>query len=263
MNNFPLVVSATIAMYVDCAVKAAQGLKKNWLLLVASVLAYLVFQFAAQLLFPFGMAGGMILGLVEIAFLTMYYSWIARTIQREKLKAHNFKEFDTSMFFSLISVSFIIWMVEYVVGLSAIPSGNSMMVSFVRLGIVILFNALPEVIYINRMESIPALQESASFTIRNWIEWYLPFALIIFPWLLSSLDVVSLVLSQTHPLLPVLMVVTSPALLLRASSEIAALGVTLLGVALANWFMLFRGHLFMALQSGSRRQRVFVARQRQ
>jgi hypothetical protein len=93
------------------------------------------------------------------------------------------------------------------------------------------------------------------------IEWFLPFLILVSPWLmLSSASVIHTVATQTDPLFPVLLIVQAATVFGHHYLDLAGVAVTLLSLVLANWFMLFRLTLFKELANSSRRQRAFRAR---
>ena len=82
----------------------------------------------------------------------------------------------------------------------------------------------------------------------------------------NSLGVLGL-LAQSDPLLPALPLVATtqelplPAIVVPGVGLVINTGV-FAGVILAGWYMLFRAHLFEALESGTRRRRMFEIKQR-
>ena len=251
-------VWATALIYRDCAVKASKALVKNWLILPASCAAYFAFMVSATFLSPMGFAGGMILGMIQIFLVSLYYGWLWASVERDKLTRHNLLQFDYSLFSSAINVAFVLFIAQFIVQSFAQSAGHGEVMLFLQLAIIVIFNAVPEVIYVHRYDGMLGLSEAGKFTRDNWIEWYLPLVAILLPWILLSPQGVVLSLAKMHPLLPAVIVLPA------TSVSLGGLGWVALpvGIIVLNWFMIFRGFLFRELESGSRRQRIYAARNR-
>jgi hypothetical protein len=122
--------------------------------------------------------------------------------------------------------------------------------------VVVVLNALPEVLYRHRTDSLAAIQEAFDFTIKNWVEWFLPLALVLAPLLSYSLINALAILSGGFVLLPIQIAIISISTLL---DEFALVGIALAIIA-GTWFMVFRGFLFNELALSSRRKRAFMNR---
>ncbi len=255
---------ATLEMYRDSAVQASRDLARNWPILVGSIALYIVYSLSLRILQDLGgglgFAAGMIAGMIQIALLTLYYSWISQSIDRERLRLEALVQFDYGLFFNIISVAFVLFIAQFLLGQLTAGLDASSFLLCVQLGIVLVFNAIPEVIHLNRIESTFALAEAAKFTRDNWIEWYLPLLLVISPWLFYNAYSVLLVLAQSDPLLPPFVIVQGASIVALYSNSLTQWALPVIALVVANWFMLFRAHLFKSLQSGSRRQRIFRSR---
>jgi hypothetical protein len=128
----------------------------------------------------------------------------------------------------------------------------------VRLGLVLIFNAVPEVIHQRRYDGLTALIYAANFTRANWIEWFLPLLVLVLPVLIILPSYFLGVLASTEPLLPALVIVHS----WEPLGYYAGSVMSLTGLVLGNWFMLFRAQLFNELDGGSRRRMVYRAKQK-
>ncbi|MDC0358062.1 hypothetical protein OAO01_04530 [Oligoflexia bacterium] len=259
--NTALFVKATLSMYLDCIKKASLSLYKNWLIIFASVIAYLAFVYSFRLFAPLGVGGGFLAGLVHIALLSIYYSWISDIVKKEDLTLKKLIVLDYSMFFNVISVAFILFIAKYLVSAVVESSGAPWIGELFQFGIVIIFNAIPEVIYLHRYESIPALGHAATFTRENWIEWFLPLVIILSPLLILNPNFVLKLIAQSSELLPALMIAHGWKILAAFHEDFIAIGLTLIGILLGNWIMLFRANLFLELESGTRRKRMYNAKQ--
>lgn len=253
---------ATGQMYWLSAVEATKSLRRNWIIIPASFAASVIFFVAYSLLGGIGFAGGLFIGLLQIALISLYYSWISETINREKLKLKDIVVFDYSLFSTTISVAFILFIAQFIISSLINGLGVDWIMSILGLAILLLFNALPEVIYVHRYEGMYALGQAERFTRENWIEWYLPFVVLLAPLIAINPIQVLDMLSGIDALLPAMPLVHVAFLLFPPYGTGALLLGLLVGVSFLNWFMLFRGVLFKELETGTRRQRIYRAKQR-
>ena len=250
-------VLATIASYKDAALEASRALAKNWLLLIASIGAFALKSFCSALLAPLGMGGGFVLGLVEVALLSCYYSWISEVVRRGKLSVRDFFEFNYGLFICTINTAFILFIATLIIQQLTIGMHAVWVVLCVNLGIFIIFNALPEAIYIHGYNGVQAFSESSRFVRENWIEWYIPLIIFLSPLLLQSPQASLFLLSGANPLLPVLTLIQAS---IEGLGNYVEFLLPFVSLVVATWFMIFRGFLFKDLESGSRRQRIYRAR---
>lgn len=255
MSDSPLIKysKSLVKIYSDCCRQATSGLIRNYVILAGSVIAYIIFIISINIFGQMGFAGGMILGLIHIALVSAYYSWISDTTSRDKLNFKQLWQLDYGMFSTVMSVAFVLWIARFIIQSLIQGLNEAWLLDLMDLAIFLIFNAIPEVIYIQKMESVPALKSAANFTQRFWIEWYLPLLVILSPWLLYSALYALLVLSDSQVLLPSLTVITSLSALGKIYSWLPGWLLIALGLVLANWYMLFRAQLFQALESNKYR----------
>lgn len=259
-TNYPVqFVKSTLKLYLSCLTKAAVALKQNLIILIGSVLLYGAFLLVAKLVAPLGFAGGFVLGLLGIGLLSLYYNWLNEISQGRKVKLNSLIEFDYGLFSALLSVAFIFFIAKYI--LSSLLQGTniSWIASFFQLGLVIVLNAIPEVIYIHRYESIPAISYAAKFTRENWIEWFLPFVLFLAPVILINANLAVVLMAQSSELLPTLLIVKTWQLWGSLFGDMSSIIISLLALIISSCFMIFRAFLFTELESGSRRKRMYNA----
>lgn len=250
----------TLQTYRHCAKLAAERFIKNWALVPVCIVCWALLQAAATLLAPLGMVGGFIYSVSGFCLLTLFYGWISEIYSGAKLRMRDFLSFDLNMLLSIVSVSFIIFVVEWMLGSLLLGfKERGMVLALLRLGIVFVFNALPEIVYLARRESVGAFQEAATFTKQHWIEWFIPYVIFLAPLLVVSPAAIPLVLADTYPLLPVAPVFAATHLWFAGEAKLFA---SVLGLVLALWFVLFRAELFRELSTGSARKRAFLAKQR-
>jgi hypothetical protein len=258
----------TLEIYWESTKTAALALIKNWVILPGTILALLALKIATGLVsaMPLGIIGGFILGLVQLYLLTLYISWISRSLEGSKIRWRDLVWFDSSLFFRLLHVGFIFFLVHFVLGSLFRGIGNPFPILAVGILMAILLNPVTEVIYRNGFDGAHALSHSVQFVKDNFLEWFIPYFLFITPSILvgGSFYSTVLLIAQTDPLLPVIQAISPWAIISnfapqnQADKSLPVILIVL--VTLASFFMLFRGALFKELDSGSRRARAFKAR---
>ena len=243
-----------LSVYKDCAVKASKDLIRNWVVFPGIVVCFFIFQWILIASQPLGIAGGFLVGGTAVAFIGLYYSWIRRSIEGEKLTFKSLAQFESELFFQVMSIAFLFWIfLDLLLGSFTSSSGDATIRLVAQLSAFLMFNAIPEVIYQQRSEGVEGLVESFNFIKDNWIEWFVPLVVILGPPLLmlsSEYMITALAISQ--PLIPFHIILTtwpfSP-----FSISLGWMGSILDQVPallLCHGFMLFRGYLFEAIQHG-------------
>jgi hypothetical protein len=255
-GELSLFLKATGMMYLDCARRATAGLLRNWIFLVGALAAYFLLALAQMFLAPFGLAGGLVLGLIGVALLSLYYGWIIEIARKNRIAWRDLYQFDYGLFSDVMSVAFMLFLVKWLTDLTAVGSRSHWLAPCVQLGLVLVFNAIPEVIHQRRLDGVSALSYAAVFTRTNWMEWYLPLVVLVAPVLFALPSYILLVLASAEPLLPVLVIIQSWAPLHYSYG----MPITLAGILVGNWFMLFRANLFLELDGGNRRRRMYRAK---
>lgn len=257
-------INAITWLYKESSIDATRALWRNWPLLIGVIISSLIVFLVTFLFGQSGFAGGMIIGLVQIVLISIGYSWLRDSVSRERLLFKGLYQLDVGLFSSVINTAFILFIGKFLLSLFAQAPGFEWVMVLVQFGLVIVCNALPEVLYIQRYEGVAALQESIDFIKRNWIEWFLPLVLIAVPWIFISVDMLLFLVAKMDELLPATIVFH----IVRVFSSSFLNGIGPVGTFLSYflalilfvWFMLFRGFLFSGMVNGSRRQRAFKAK---
>jgi hypothetical protein len=121
-------------------------------------------------------------------------------------------------------------------GLATVPNG-ALLFFLLKLGLYILLNAVPELIYQSRTGGLELIGASYNFIVENWIEWLVPNLIFAAAglYLLDTLESVIFAL---------------PAFLhLFIYAFVLGLGL--------SYFMTFRGFLFAQLHGTTRRSRIY------
>jgi hypothetical protein len=267
------ILAETISLYRNALRKTGESLVRGWVAIVAVVGFGLLLLLASQIASSLGMIGGFLLGAVNALLVGATLSLIEQSISHAR--ALNFSDILGSVghyFWDVIGIGFILWLPLMALDLSTQTNPFGPLLSYaVLLIIFLLLNPAPEIIYQVRHDSpLEVLKTSYEFVLENWIEWFLPFALILIPIILSPSGLQSFFSLSSRggrgAGLDFSQVLVLPFTILGSwldyvgiPSSISWYIGLLLTPPLAVAMLLFRGHLFASLHGVSRRQRRFVS----
>ncbi|MBL8054889.1 MAG: hypothetical protein JNK03_16055, partial [Nitrospira sp.] len=249
-----------------------RSLTKSWIAMVALVLFGLLFLGIARIAAPLGMAGGFLLGIVNALLVGATLRLIEQSLSASRTLG--FKDVTESFghyFWDVIGVGFVLWLPTLLLdmGLQANPAYGQFLLSAFLLLVFILLNPTPEVIYQVRHDStLDVFKTSYEFVVEHWIEWFLPFVLLILPVVLSPSGLQEFFslsgragrgagLDFLQILMLPLTAIGGWLSYIGLDSEGQEIVLLLLTPPVAMAILLFRGHLFAALHGSSRRQRLF------
>jgi len=267
------ILTETFTLYRNAFRKTGESLARGWMTMVAVVGFGFLLVLATQIASPLGMAGGFLLGAVNALLVGATLSLIERSISHARaLTFHDILGSVGHYFWDVIGIGFILWLPLMALDLSIQTNPYGQLLSYVAfLLLFLLLNPAPEVIYQVRHDSpLEVFKTSYEFVLENWIEWFLPFAVILIPIFLSSMG-----LQGFFPLssrvgrgagLDFSQLLVLPFTILEGWLDYVGIPSAIswyLGLfftpPLAVAMLLFRGHLFASLHGASRRQRRFVS----
>ena len=269
----PRILTETLALYRNALHKTGRSLVRGWMAMIAVVGFGFLLMVASQIASPLGMVGGFLLGAVNALLVGATLSLIEQSIS--PTRALTFRDIFGSVghyFWDVIGVGFILWLPLMVLDMTMQTNPYGQLLSYgVFLLLFLLLNPAPEIIYQVRHGSpLEVFKTSYEFVLENWIEWFLPFTVILIPIILSPMGLQSF-FSLSSRLgrgagLDFSQLLVLPFTILGGwldyvgipSSISWYLGI-LLTPPLAVAMLLFRGHLFASLHGVSRRQRRFVS----
>lgn len=262
------IVTATLQLYRDALQATMRSFIRGWMTAVAVTVFAILMVLATEIAGPLGMLGGFILGAVNALLIGATLSLIEEAVIRAR--AITFQDIWDSFgayFWDVIGVGFVLWIPMMLLdkGMAANPNGQ-LLTAAILLLLFILLNPAPEVIYQVRHDSpLDVMRESYEFVLDNWIEWFLPLAIVMAPFGFSFFFGLSSRLGRGAGL-DFFQVLIFPFTLLNAWLTYlglptgAAWLLALLTPPVAVAMLMFRGHLFAALHGSSRRQRMFRGR---
>lgn len=267
------ILHETVALYRNAFQKTGESLARGWMTIVAVVGFGFLLLLASQIASSLGMLGGFLLGAVNALLVGATLSLIEQSISQAR--ALTLRDIYGSMghyFWDVIGIGFILWLPLMALDLSTQANPYGHLLSYAALLLIfLLLNPAPEIIYQVRHDSpLEVLKASYEFILENWIEWFLPFALILFPFILSPTGLQSIFSLSSRvgrgAGLDFSQVLVLPFTILGGwldyvgiPSSISWYAGLLLTPPLAVAMLLFRGHLFASLHGVSRRQRRFIS----
>jgi hypothetical protein len=265
-------VSATVQLYRQVLYKTGRSLAKSWITMVALIAFAVLFWGATRFAGPLGMAGAFLLGMVNALIVGATLRLIEQSLSASRtLTFTDITESFGYYFWDVIGVGFVLWLPTMLLdmGLQANPAYGQFILSAFLLLVFILLNPAPEVIYQVRHDStLDIFKTSYEFVLEHWIEWFLPFAVLILPVVLSPSGLFEFFtlsgrvgrgagLDFFQILMLPLTVIGGWLSYLGITAEGQGIILLLLTPPMAMGILLFRGHLFAVLRGSSRRQRLY------
>jgi len=221
----------TLAMYGRSLARGGELAIRNWPMFAALFVFAGVIN-AAYFVAPFfGPLGGILLYLVTALCFGAFLGSVEPIVKTGVATFDDFRSCFGKYFGDVIGVMFALWIFQLVTSMLAASPNGLAIAAFSSLLVWVLFNAVPELIYLGHYSTLELLGESYRFITQNWIEWFpLNFVLAVGAMALWHLPSGGLLL-----------------LLLKSAAT-----------ALFVYFtMVVRGLLFLELADTSRRGRIF------
>lgn len=225
-------------LYLDCSRRALASIAKSPWTLLLPVGLFLALQLAGVLASPLGVLAGIVLALVLAALGGCYLYFLGEVVANARVQLSEFRKSIGVYFWSVANVLFVYWIARLLLDmlLSHSPEARSAEIAL-KLVALVLLNAVPEVIYQKHTYGgLATIQRAIEFLQGNWLEWGVPNLL-----LLAGLWVL-----LTYGLGMVVGLGTAGLVLW-----------SLIFGSVLHAVMVFRGHLFAALDGSSHRQRMF------
>jgi hypothetical protein len=227
-------LTTTLAMYGRAFRRAGMLTLRNWPVAGTAFVYGLALAAAAVLASGLGLVGGFLMSVVWAACVSSFLSMVEMMLRTGSVSWADFRQSFGTYLWDVVGVTFVLLVVFAIAtpALRTIPQGPGIILGL-NLVIAVLFNAVPELIYLGHHSSLALLGESYRFIADNWIEWFPATIAMALP----------LVVLTGMPL-PAALEIVRPAL-----------------VSLWVYFvMVARGLLFLELHGSTRRARDFRQR---
>jgi hypothetical protein len=162
----------TLKIYRKVFARAGALAVRNWPVL-GSVFAYAaIMSFALAVALPLGFAGGFLIALVRAACLGSFLYLVEMMVRTSKVTLDDFRRSFTAYVWDVVGISFLFWIFSMATpAILDLPQGEVILM-FAYVLIFVLFNAVPELIYLGHYTAVALLSESYAFITENWIEWF-------------------------------------------------------------------------------------------
>jgi hypothetical protein len=232
------ILQVTLWMYATALERSWQAVRKNWVVSLAPVVFGIILAVVGSVVAPLGIIGGFIYSLVSAACASSGLYLIKNLVDSGKANFNDFLNGFTVYIWDVITILFIVGIPMRVAAMGLESVANGALIYFLlRLGLYILLNAVPELIYQSRTSGLELIGASYNFIVENWLEWLIPNILFAVAGYFFLDLLGSLIFG-----LPLYLELFLYALFL--------------GLGLA-YFMTFRGFLFSELYGTTRRSRLY------
>ena len=232
------ILQVTLWMYATALERSWQAVRKNWVVSLAPVVFGIILAVVGSVVAPLGIIGGFIYSLVSAACASSGLYLIKNLVDSGKANFNDFLNGFTVYIWDVITILFIVGIPMRVAAMGLESVANGALIYFLlRLGLYILLNAVPELIYQSRTSGLELIGASYNFIVENWLEWLIPNILFAVAGYFFLDFLGSLIFG-----LPLYLELFLYALFL--------------GLGLA-YFMTFRGFLFSELYGTTRRSRLY------
>ncbi len=259
-------IAATLTIYRHAARETVEKLGKGWWIALLPLLYTPLIILTATFFGRRGFVGGLLVGLVMALCTSSYLYFIDGVVHGQRVQLQELLGSWRPHFGSVISILFFLMLIRLLFSVLPGGAGSQALYVLVHLILPVLLSPVTEVIYQGQTEGWTMIQESFEFLRDSGVEWFVPLVgLAAAVSILGGFPPIDLSSSLLFPLdiLAMPMQLGRPTLLpfgigfWNSSTEI----IWAVGCSFFLYLvMVFRGLLFRALASGTRRQRIFRSR---
>lgn len=235
------------------AIKAFKKLYRNWVLIFAGLFYSLATAILILSLRFFWLLAGIVLIIGTSALISNYLHLLDCVVKRNKLTIQDFKAGFTVHLRKVWGIIFVFWIIQMGLGLLVNPILGRM-IGPLALGLIInflvliLLNALPEVIYQKDYNSWGSIKHTIDFVKESWIEWFVPnFFIIAIMYFLSRQLFAGITALRIMALIRITDLFSPTMIITYLISQV-----------FISYFMIYRGLLFATLSTSTRRKRLFM-----
>lgn len=231
--------------------KTFESLKKNYLIvftgIVYTIISLVVGNLVGMLFSgPLSIISGFISYFIQSAIISNYLYLLFNVINYNRFNFNDFKQGFSYFLWKVYGVLFILYLAELLLSLFGNVFGSAAVLLnmvILLLGLVV-FNALPETIYLKSYSPSETVLYAMNFMKENWLNWIIPnivfMGLIFFITGNIPTGLFNTGISFGLNLSPVLLIKY------------------LVGQIIFSFMMIYRGHLYKLLSTSTRRKRMFM-----
>lgn len=214
---------------------------KNWPIMFIGTGYGIVVMLLSTLLMnvfrgPLSIVSGFLMAFIMASIYSHYLYLLHQIIKTGRINSYDFRDGFRAYLQKIYGIFFLMWIASFLLNAVRMPA----LTIIVYYGAVLVFNALPESIYLKHYDSMDTVRYSLDFIKENWVEWYVPNAVFLVAMLFLNIK----------------MIVNPYALLL--ARDLNQILLFVLGQLLFNYIMIYRGLLFELLSTSTRRKREFM-----
>lgn len=222
-------------IYGKAFVDALAAIGRNLWTLVLPIGLGMAFVALAMLVSPLGIVGGFLMSLAMTAGCSIYTYFIAQIVAKQRVGLSELRTSIGAYFWTWMNLFFVLWIIDIILGPMMVTADGQRLRTAISMIMLVVLNPAPEIIYLKGSSGgLETIQRSFSFLQENWIEWFVPNALI--------LGVIWLTMNGTIPL---------------TALPWPSITVPVLVGALLHVVMIYRGFLFQAFDGSTHRQRMY------
>jgi len=232
------ILQVTLWMYATALRRSLECLGRNWVVSFAPVVYGIGLSIIGTLVAPLGIIGGFLYSIASAACASSALFLIKNMVESGKTDVRDFLNGFTVYLWDVITIGFILSIPMWALATSLASLPNGALIYFLlKLGLYIILNAVPELIYQSRASGLELIGASYNFIVENWVEWLIP-NLILFAAGYFLLDLVGSFFFGMPGFVQLF------------------LYAFVLGLCL-TYLMTFRGFLFVELYGTTRRSRIY------
>lgn len=166
-------ILVTLSIYRRAFSRAGALAIKNWPVLATVFVYSLIMSVTGWLAVMLGIIGGFLLSLVWAACVSSFLYLVEMIVRTSRVNLEDFQRSFGRYLWDVVSVTFLSWLFFSLAtpAILQMPQGHLILLC-IQLAILVLFNAVPELIYLGHYTSVQLFSESYTFVTDNWIEWF-------------------------------------------------------------------------------------------
>lgn len=244
LKDFQLVNKSVIS-------KTFGSLKKNYLIIFTGIvytIISLVIGSVVGILFsgPLSIISGFISYFIQSSIISNYLYLLFNIINYNKFNLNDFKQGFSYFLWKVYGVFFILYLAQLLLSLlgNILGSAAVLLNTVILLLAAIVFNALPETIYLKSYSPSETVLNALDFMKENWLNWIIP-----------NLIFIGLLFYITGSFISGLF---NTGINLGFSFSPIVILKYLVGQLIFSFMMIYRGHLYKMLSTSTRRKRMFM-----
>lgn len=235
----------------DSLKKTMVSLKENWLIiftgLLYTFLNIIVYKIIGTLFVgPLYIISGFILAIVSSSLISNYFNLLYNIINYNRFSLEDFKSGFTPFLWKIYGVFFIAYLGQLLLSLlnNILGAGAVLLNLVIMITVVVLFNPLPEIIYLKSKNPAESIMDSIEFMKENWLNWMVS-NIVLFIILYFVTGYLQFGIFNTH-------------ISFNMIFTLKNIVIYILGQIIFSFTMIYRGYLFKLLNGSTRRKRMFM-----